>query len=267
MQVAGAIDIVILNFNNRELLQKCIESIKENTEGGYNIIIVDQGSHDGSREWLQQENIAPHLVLNKRNVGCAEGRNQGIKVGKNEWIVCIDSDIEIKDKEWLDKMWNYTIDESIGVIEAKVRERTWDAGKDKFGGMAFCMIRRKCFERVGEFDKHFQIGEDLEWWTRLEWSSWKTAYCATTDILHKKGGTIRNGCLKERSERLVMEADLLLRYKYGADFRNSTLEKNIRRRRSKNFELIGGTETFDEEVSYGTNYGVGSTSADSGTYE
>lgn len=228
----GQVDIVVLNYNNKGNIEPCLKSIRDNTPGRYNLIVVDQNSHDGTREWLTDNRISPHLILNKKNVGCGEGMNQGIRVGKHPWIVVVHSDIVIEDPNWLDKMWNYTIYDTIGVIEARVKERT-----HLYGGMAFCMIRRRCFERVGEFDRHFLIGEDLEWWTRLEWSHWKTAYCADTNILHKKGGTIRSGCLRDRRERMELERDLLLSYKYSRRFLEATLDTNIRRRQAQNIKL------------------------------
>ena len=48
---------------------------------------------------------------------------------------------------------------------------------------------------------------------------------------------MKMGCLKERRERMEMEAELLLKYKYGGDFRGSTLDKNIRRREDKGRSL------------------------------
>ena len=69
MQIADAVDIVVLNCNNNGYLQNCIESIKDNIDGSYNLIVVDQNSQDGSREWLIESNVVSHLILNKKNKG------------------------------------------------------------------------------------------------------------------------------------------------------------------------------------------------------
>lgn len=236
MQIADAVDLVVLNCNNNGYLQSCIESIKENTDGSYNLIVVDQNSQDGSREWLLESNVASHLILNKKNVGIASGRNQGIQAGRYPWIAVIDSDVEIKDPDWLDKMWNYTIDRRVGYIEARVKINDWQEGQWKFAGMAFCLIRRQCFYEVGSFDRNFIIGGNLDWWVRLEWSWWKTAYCFDTDILHLCGKTM-HGCLKNVYIELERRRDELLDLKYRPEFIEKTLAENHRRRLNKEAEI------------------------------
>ena len=237
MRVADAVDIVILNCNNNGYIQNCIKSIRENTDGIYKLIVVDQNSYDGSKEWLKEAKVA-HLILNKRNVGVAIGKNQGIKAGNYPWVVIVDSDIEIKDHFWLDKMWNYTIDRHIGMIEASVRLFDWARKERKFGGTAFCMIRRKCFEEIGLFDRNFFIGEDLDWYVRLEWSWWKTAYCYDVDILHLCGKTM-HGSLEKRYKELERQRDELLNLKYTSAFLERTLGAYMRRRFEKEKELLG----------------------------
>lgn len=233
MSISDKIDIVILNCNNDGYIQKCIDTIKKNTIG-YNLIIVDQNSQDGTREWLIESSVASNLILNKRNLGTAVGRNQGIRVGRNPWIALIDSDIEIRDKEWLDKVWNYTIDNRIGLIECGVETK---GNGRRFAGLSFCMIRRKCIEEIGLFDSHFYINEQLDWWVRLEWSKWKTAYCYDTDILHHGSKTIE-GCLKNKLPGLIDESNKLLQLKYTKAFLDQTLMVNWERRNVKKEELL-----------------------------
>ncbi|WP_048746139.1 glycosyltransferase family 2 protein, partial [Paenibacillus sp. P22] len=67
--MVGKTSIVMLTFNQLEYTKQCIESIRSYTEPNtYELIIVDNGSTDGSREWLaEQEDI--RLLLNEENVG------------------------------------------------------------------------------------------------------------------------------------------------------------------------------------------------------
>jgi len=224
------IDIVVLNCYNDGYIQPCIESIGKNTTG-YNLIVVEQDSKDGTREWLRDCPYVSHLILNKKNMGVAGGRNQGIRVGRHEWIAFIDSDIVIKDSNWLDKVWNFTIDRRVGLIECAV---DIDGGKH-FGKLSFCLLRRQCLNEVGYFDARFIIGEDDEWLTRFEDTEWKVMYCSDTDIKHHGGRTV---CVKLASAAalLVCEAEKMLCEKYTANFRLRTLLANKLRRVEKEVE-------------------------------
>ena len=234
MMTSEGIDIVILNCNNDGYIQKCIDSIHHHTDGRYNLIVVDQNSQDGSREWLIDQKPVPHLILNKRNLGTAIGRNQGITAGRCPWIVLMDSDVEIQDRMWLDKMWNYTIDRRIGFIESRVLTPTGQ----HFGGMAFCMIRRQCFQEVGQFDRHMYIEDEWDWFARLEWSRWKTGYCYDTDISHHGGKTKTQGCLANKFGKLDRQTEQILRKKYTGEFLLETLVENKAKRLDKEKDLI-----------------------------
>lgn len=211
------IDIVVLNCNNDGHIQTCINSIKAHTSGPFNLIVVDQNSNDGSREWLIDDDVAGHLILNKKNSGAAEGRNQGIRAGRHSWIIFIDSDIEIRDLDWLDKMWNYTVEHRIGFIEGVCRLGGWE-NRTKRASTSFCMIRRKCLNEIGIFDNNFLIGENIDWLIRLKWNKfWRSALCPDLNVCHFKGKTIYEGILMNKYEEIneYMAGLLLKKYNRG----------------------------------------------------
>lgn len=238
MGLADTVDIVVLNCNNNGVIKRCIDSIKNNTDDSYNLIVVDQNSKDGSREWLRDSKAVSHLILNGKNAGIARGRNQGIKVGRCPWIIFIDSDIEIKDPMWLDKVWNYTIDNRVGMIEVRMKERDWEKGKWQFSKTHFCLIRRQCLNEVGHFDKRFIVAPDMDWLARLEWSWWKTAYCYDTDIFHLAGATKLTGCMEDVFHDLTKIETDLLNTKYTSVFLENTLNVNSKRRYEKEKVLL-----------------------------
>ena len=70
--------IVILSWNTLDFTRECIESIRRFTkEGTYEIIVVDNASEDGSREWLREQTDV-RLVENTKNEGFPKGCNQGM---------------------------------------------------------------------------------------------------------------------------------------------------------------------------------------------
>ncbi len=222
------VDIVVLNYNNIGLIEKCVQSIRAHSQGHYNLIVVDQGSTDGSREWLK--NKVDHLILNKENTGAWEGRNQGVREARYDLIVFCDSDIEIKDSHWLDKLWCCAVG-NVGMVEARVK--LWD-NSYRFAGFACCMIRRVVFREIGLFDSKFLIGGDLDFWARYMWNGkFGVDYAEDTDIYHSCGGTLHWGALKEQEVFLDKKFRKdMMEYKYNPVFlKNTVVEMNRMRYR------------------------------------
>jgi len=113
------------------------------------------------------------------------------------------------------KLWNYTIDKNVGIVEAKVQIHDQSY---QFAGFACCMIKRKVFREIGLFDGRFLIGGDLDYWMRFAWyGHFKIEYADDTDIYHSCGGTLTSGALKDRREELDKKyRKELLSYKYSS---------------------------------------------------
>jgi len=230
MSKAEVVDIVVLNWNNKGYIEKCVESIHKNTDGEYNLIVVDQGSNDGTKEWLRDKGRLTRLIENEANVGAWEGRNQGVREGKSDLIVFFDSDTEIRDSRWLQKILEAARDEKVGYVEARVQ--TWD-GKYRFGGFASCLVKRAVFWDIGLFDRHFLIGGDNIFWVKFAWlDKWKIAWCDETDIFHYCGKTIVSGELKDGADGKTGKfyREELLRSIYTEYFLGRTVAKLNQRR-------------------------------------
>lgn len=88
------VSAVVVTFNRLNCLKKVISSLKKQTYGVNDILIVNNGSYDGTTEWLaQQQDI---IVFNQENVGGSGGFYRGIKEAmnlENDWIWCMDDDV------------------------------------------------------------------------------------------------------------------------------------------------------------------------------
>lgn len=85
------ISIIIPTYNRAEYIRKAIESVLAQTYKDYEIIIVDDGSTDNTREIL--EPYMDHIrYIYRENAGVSVARNSGIKAAKGEWIAFLDSD-------------------------------------------------------------------------------------------------------------------------------------------------------------------------------
>lgn len=98
--------IIILTYNQLDYSKKCLQSICENTRAPYEIIIVDNGSTDGTREYLKnfansRKNVT--LILNDKNLGFATGNNQGIEKARGSYLLLMNNDVVVTEG-WLEKM-------------------------------------------------------------------------------------------------------------------------------------------------------------------
>lgn len=95
----GLTSIIAIALNGLDYTKRCIESIREHTGLPYELIVVDNGSTDGTLEYLQEQGDVK-LVANSENVGAPFARNQGLQIAKGEYIVFFDNDI-VATKDWL----------------------------------------------------------------------------------------------------------------------------------------------------------------------
>ncbi|TSC90491.1 MAG: Glycosyl transferase family 2 [Microgenomates group bacterium Gr01-1014_5] len=102
------ISIIILSYNTKKLTRACINSVlKFSKSVQFEIIVVDNGSTDGSLEWLVRESNIK-LIENKENLGFSKGNNLGIKAAKGKYILLLNSDTELvedsllKMTRWMD---------------------------------------------------------------------------------------------------------------------------------------------------------------------
>ena len=95
--------IVILSYNTLQLLQLCIEGIREHTKAGtYEIIVVENGSKDGSAAWLKEQSDL-RCICNERNQGFPKGCNQGLAVATGTELLLLNSDTVVT-KNWLENL-------------------------------------------------------------------------------------------------------------------------------------------------------------------
>lgn len=99
----GKISIIILNYNNKNIIDKCIASLLRGKERyGYEIIVVDNRSEDGSYEQIRDRFGSEIKLLRNSVNGCSSGRNLGVGASAGEYIMFLDSDQWVTCKYWLD---------------------------------------------------------------------------------------------------------------------------------------------------------------------
>lgn len=88
--------IIIVNWNTKELLQNCLTSVyKQAGSVNYEVIVIDNGSTDGSPEMVSNDFPQVILVRNLENKGFAAANNQGITIAKGRYVLLLNSDTVI----------------------------------------------------------------------------------------------------------------------------------------------------------------------------
>ena len=179
----AGVSVVIPVFNQLAYTKLCLESLDRHREGIGEIVVIDNGSADGSGAWLQGV-PGIRLILNEQNRGCAAGWNQGVAAATGEWIVVLNNDV-IVTEGWIRGMLDAAAALGLDVVTPAIREGQADydlaawsrdfvarmRGVHRLGaadGICF-MVHRRVFDAVGTFDEHFRIGqfEDIDFFRRV----------------------------------------------------------------------------------------------------
>ena len=213
------VSIVIPIWNNLQYLPKLFETMRLNTEINHEIIIVDQGSIDGSIEYCIKQGV-DKIILNKKNTGSTGAWNQGIEISKYQFVMVCNSDVEIKVKNWLNKMIKLMIDE-VAIVECL--ELTPLDKVTRWAGAACFLLRKRAWKFIGRFDEKFHPGfnGDTDFWCRLNWYGWKINFLREVLIFHWCGGTHRRGQLKETQQKDWLSGETVRNQKWNVNTFNN----------------------------------------------
>ncbi len=91
------VTILIVNWNTRSLLLECLRSIRSGTTLTHEVIVIDNGSRDGSAEALRSTFPDVILIANPSNVGFARANEQGFRRARGEYVLLLNSDTAVGD--------------------------------------------------------------------------------------------------------------------------------------------------------------------------
>ena len=187
------ISVVIPTYNRKPILEKCLKALEkqqlnDDIISNYEIVLVDDGSTDGTLEWLQEnKKIFPHVcAFSQDHLGPAAARNLGVTKAKGDIIIFIDSDLVVTEtflqchanalvkgekKLGSDRLFTYGAVINTCNFDHPTSEpykiTDFSAAYFATGNVA---IARKWLEKAGLFDTGFQLygWEDLELGVRLK---------------------------------------------------------------------------------------------------
>ena len=118
---SGLISAIVLNWNGKDVIQACIESLLSQTYANKEIILVDNGSQDGSLEMIRARYASVvRLIENGSNLGFAGGCNVGIRAAQGEFIALVNSD-SVLSSDWMEEMAKgIQISPKVGMCACKI---------------------------------------------------------------------------------------------------------------------------------------------------
>ena len=243
---ATAASIVIPNWNGRDLLAKYIPSILEAIAAhpGSELIVVDNGSSDGSEDFLRRNFPSVTVLALPENLGFGGGSNAGFRAAKNDIVVLLNSDMRV-DAGFLQPLLDGFTSPDVFAVSCqiffsdpgKVREETgltqgsWANGGLRvrhridaqvtgiypcfYGGGGSCAFHRAKFLELGGFDHIFRPfyleDTDLGY---LAWKrGWKVFYQPASIVYHEHRGTIGRKFSQDYIQSVVHKNFLLFTWK------------------------------------------------------
>ena len=208
MNTRPLVSFVIATYNRKKELKEAIESILRQKYRPIEIIVVDNGSTDGTAQMIAREfSGLPFLKYERleKNLGAALGKNAGIKRAKGEIVVIMDDDAELAEPSAVEKIVErFRQDEKVGLLSLKSinfftgkidrkefphRDKSLSAEEEfetsYFVGVGHA-VRREVFEKAGFYPSYSPYyGEELDLSFRILDAGYKIIYFPRATVLHK----------------------------------------------------------------------------------
>lgn len=216
------VSVIIVNYNGKHFLKDCFDSLlaMDYPMEKLEILMVDNGSSDGSLSFVQKEYPAVKVLQNDVN-NYARANNLGIQHAQGEYIALANNDL-VFDKGWLREMLKaVSANERIGAVAGKIlfpdgslqgaghhelpnfywSDRGFlekDVGQydqnEEIQSFSHCatLYRRKCLKETGPLDEDFNMFlEDVDMAVRARQKGWKFLYAPAARVFHKFHGTAK----------------------------------------------------------------------------
>ncbi len=230
----GLASIIVPCWNNLRDTRACLEAVARRTAAAHEVIVVDNGSTDGTASWARAR-ARTRVIRHARNLGFARAINAGMRAARGEWLVWLNNDVLVT-RGWLERLiaaasrapWigaaGPCTNETVGLQRVEGASYVLGAGLDAFAeawslkneGRAraahrltgFCLLlRREAYRRVGELDERFGVGtyEEYDYCLRLRQAGWELAVAEDCFVHHHGSRTFRSRESMERQAALNRE--------------------------------------------------------------
>ena len=214
------VSVIIPNFNGMAYLDGVLSGLECQTVKDFEVILVDNGSRDGSCAFVAASYPWVHLIELPENFGFCRAVNEGIKASRSPYVLLLNNDIEVTDnfieemtaaisqhtnafscaarmiqfhdRDKLDDAGNYYCALGWAYARGKGKDiRTYEKEEKIFASCAGAAIyRRKIFDKIGYFDEeHFAYLEDMDVGYRARINGYENWYAPKAMVYHVGSGT------------------------------------------------------------------------------
>lgn len=165
------IAVVIPHFNGIDILRDCLTALYKNTFTDFKTILIDNGSTDGSQEWVRSAFPQVHLVENRENRGYAGGCNQGISLAESPFVLLLNNDT-VMPENFLSVLHRaISQDDRIAAVQPKILS-IQDPSRFDYSGAAggeldifgYPFARGRIFEQVEKDENQYDgLSQDVFW--------------------------------------------------------------------------------------------------------
>ena len=179
------VSVIIPTCDRLSMLRQAVASVQQQTFESWEMIVVDDGSVDGTWQWLAQQ-PAIRALRNPTPLGPAAARNQGAAVARGHYLSFLDSDDLFKPEKLQRQVDLLEQDPALALCHSNEiwlrngKELAQQPKHEKRGGWIFehclplcrispsaAVIRREVFQELAGFDEELEVAEDYELWLRL----------------------------------------------------------------------------------------------------
>ncbi|GEM_PF-321115 len=197
---SAEVEIIIPVFNQLTYTRDCLDSLRRTTKIPLSIVIVDNGSSDGTPGFLA-ELPEVTVIRNHRNLGCAAAWNQGLKTGRADWAMFLNNDVLLT-TGWLEGLLSAAEEMKLDIVSPAMREGLLNYELESYArafvqkaaralrpdvadGVCF-MVRRRVFDAIGLFDENFRVGvfEDTDFFHRARKAGFRLGTTGRSFIHH-----------------------------------------------------------------------------------
>jgi len=218
------VSVIVLNYNGKHHLETCLDSLLRTDYPNFEIILVDNGSSDGSVEFVAENYPTVKIVRLNKNIYAAGGYMAGVLVARGKYVAILNNDVEVDEKwlrflvEALEKMpWVVAADAKYKDFYQRNRfDNSAAAGRwiDYFGNNytrgiweldlgqydkpvyimgVLTIFKRDILLKLGGFDTSYMFGyEDIDIGWRIYLASYKILYVPQAVIYHKSGASTKD---------------------------------------------------------------------------
>lgn len=234
MTAAPLVSVIIVSWNGRAYLADCLASLRKQTIGCHEVILVDNGSTDDSVALVRHHFPEVVLVQSTRNLGFVEGNLLGLRQARGEWIALLNNDT-IADPGWLEALLAaaapadvagatgkvYALEDPSAVAftlpllnpltgRARWTNADFPASDAHYLAGNNLVVKRQVLDEIGPLDADYRAYyEETDWCARMIRAGYRLVYTPDAAIKHKQLGSTRpedNRYLMERNRlRFVLK--------------------------------------------------------------